>query len=72
MDNADTKSIASMSLGGGRSLTLDSAVKSLISSGVPTVVAAGNDRDDACNYSPAHLSEVSLAHHTNAKHDRSS
>ncbi|XP_063970905.1 aqualysin-1-like [Lytechinus pictus] len=48
--------IASMSLGGGISTALDTAVGNLISSGVPTAVAAGNDDANACLYSPARVS----------------
>ncbi|XP_063959824.1 aqualysin-1-like [Lytechinus pictus] len=50
------KDIASMSLGGGASVSLDNAVKSLISKGVPTAVAAGNSNENACNTSPARAS----------------
>jgi len=46
-------SIGSMSLGGGKSATLNSAVSDATSQGVIMVVAAGNDNRDACNYSPA-------------------
>ncbi|KAF8662094.1 hypothetical protein AX16_001204 [Volvariella volvacea WC 439] len=46
-------SIVSMSLGGGASTSLDSAVASLTSGGVHVVVAAGNNNDDANFYSPA-------------------
>jgi cerevisin len=46
-------SVANMSLGGGKSRALDSAVDSLSDSGVHFVVAAGNDNQDACSYSPA-------------------
>jgi subtilisin family serine protease len=42
-----------MSLGGGASSSLDSAVASLVSSGVAVVVAAGNSNTDACTTSPA-------------------
>jgi cerevisin len=42
-----------MSLGGGKSPTLDSAVNGAVSLGLNFVVAAGNDNRDACNYSPA-------------------
>ncbi|XP_041463952.1 aqualysin-1-like [Lytechinus variegatus] len=49
----DKYSIASMSLGGGRSKTLDDAVEEMIAHGVPTAVAAGNEEDNACYYSPA-------------------
>jgi cerevisin len=42
-----------MSLGGGRSLTLEKAVNKAVEAGVHFAVAAGNDNEDACNYSPA-------------------
>jgi subtilisin family serine protease len=45
--------VASMSLGGGLSATIDAAVASLVASGVPVVVAAGNSAVDACTSSPA-------------------
>jgi serine protease len=48
--------VANMSLGGGASSAVDSAVNALSSSGVPVVVAAGNDNANACNYSPARAS----------------
>jgi subtilisin family serine protease len=50
-----TKSVANMSLGGGASRTLDTAVNNLINSGVTVVVAAGNSRADACKSSPARV-----------------
>eukprot|EP00057_Strongylocentrotus_purpuratus_P000763 XP_001182830.3 PREDICTED: proteinase R-like [Strongylocentrotus purpuratus] len=52
--------VASMSLGGGASTSLDNAVKSMINAGVPTAVAAGNSNKDACTTSPARLSNVSF------------
>merc|ERR1719428_2425398 len=42
-----------MSLGGGKSNTVNNAVAELVATGVPTVVAAGNSNTDACNFSPA-------------------
>lgn len=48
-------SIASLSLGGSRSATLDAAVLSLLAANVTVVVAAGNDQADACHYSPSDL-----------------
>jgi len=50
-----TKSVANMSLGGGTSSALDTAVNNLIKSGVTVVVAAGNSRADACKSSPARV-----------------
>ncbi len=45
--------VVSMSLGGGISPTIDTAVAALVASGVPVVVAAGNSAADACTSSPA-------------------
>lgn len=47
------KSVANMSLGGGRSTALNNAVAAAVQVGVPFVVAAGNEAQDACNTSPA-------------------
>ncbi|ELR07576.1 Subtilisin-like protease 1 [Pseudogymnoascus destructans] len=49
----DGKSVISMSLRGHYSAAVNSAVESTVSNGVTIVVAAGNDGDDASNYSPA-------------------
>jgi cerevisin len=46
-------SAANMSLGGGKSPSLDAAVNSAVDAGLHFAVAAGNDNADACNYSPA-------------------
>ena len=47
--------VANMSLGGGASSALDTAVNNLINDGVIVVVAAGNSRQDACKSSPARV-----------------
>ncbi|KIJ51359.1 hypothetical protein M422DRAFT_244537 [Sphaerobolus stellatus SS14] len=46
-------SVANMSLGGGKSTTLDVAVNRAVDGGLHFAVAAGNDNRDACDYSPA-------------------
>ena len=46
-------SAANMSLGGGKSVTLDLAVNAAVDAGIHFAVAAGNDNADSCNYSPA-------------------
>ncbi|KAL1958651.1 hypothetical protein VTO42DRAFT_3994 [Malbranchea cinnamomea] len=46
-------SVANMSLGGGKSVTLDLAVNAAVDAGIHFAVAAGNDNADSCNYSPA-------------------
>jgi subtilisin family serine protease len=48
-------SVANMSLGGGKSVALDTAVKNAISAGVTFVVAAGNENNDACLGSPSNV-----------------
>lgn len=52
-NNAKANSVLSMSLGGSYSSAVNSAVKSTVNKGVTVVVAAGNDDDDAGDYSPA-------------------
>lgn len=51
-------SVANMSLGGGKSPSLDQAVDAAVSAGLHFSVAAGNDNADACNYSPAASSKA--------------
>lgn len=46
-------STANMSLGGGKSPTLDLAVNAAVDLGLHFAVAAGNDNANSCNYSPA-------------------
>jgi aqualysin 1 len=45
--------VANMSLGGGKSSSMNAAVAGAVGKGVTMVVAAGNSSADACNYSPA-------------------
>jgi serine protease len=51
--NAVLPAVANMSLGGGISQAVDEAVDAAVRAGITFVVAAGNDNDSACNYSPA-------------------
>ena len=52
--HVDTQAaVANFSLGGTLATDLNSSIQSLIDDGVVTVVAAGNESDDACRYSPA-------------------
>jgi subtilisin family serine protease len=54
--NKSGPAVANMSLGGGVSSALDSAVQSSINAGVSYAVAAGNDSGaDACNGSPSRV-----------------
>src|SRR5438105_5465809 len=47
--------VVNMSLAGNASSALDTEVNSLLSAGMTTVVAAGNDNVDACGQSPARV-----------------
>lgn len=51
--NAVKPAVANMSLGGGASQATDDAIARMTNAGIATVVAAGNDSSNACNYSPA-------------------
>ncbi len=64
--------VANMSLGGGASSTLDTAVNNSINAGVFYAVAAGNDNKDACNYSPARVAAAMTVGSTTSSDARSS
>lgn len=53
--NAQLPAVVNMSLGGGASDLLDTAVNNLIDAGVTVVVAAGNENVNACNGSPSRV-----------------
>lgn len=57
-DNARHPSVASMSLGGSRSISMNRAVKRLYEAGVVVCAAAGNENTDACFTSPASAPQV--------------
>ncbi|MFG2741043.1 S8 family peptidase [Streptomyces sp. PAN_FS17] len=57
-DNHSGPSVANLSLGGGASTTLDTAVRNSIASGVTYAVAAGNSSANASSYSPARVTEA--------------
>jgi subtilisin family serine protease len=52
---AGTPAVANMSLGGGASASLDTAVNASIADGVVYGVAAGNETANACNGSPSRV-----------------
>ena len=56
--NRINPAVANMSLGGGYSAALNTAVNNLANSGVFVAVAAGNENQNACNVSPASASAV--------------
>jgi subtilisin family serine protease len=57
-NNRINPAVANLSLGGGSSAALNTAVNNLASSGVFVAVAAGNSNANACNFSPASASGV--------------
>src|SRR5215212_8162659 len=52
---AGQPAVANMSLGGGISSALDTAITNSINDGVTYALAAGNETQDACNTSPARV-----------------
>ncbi len=70
--NARKPAVANMSLSGGASTALDAAVNGAINAGVTFVVAAGNDNRNACNYSPARVTNAITVGSTTSTDARSS
>jgi len=75
--NAIKPAVANMSLGGGASNSLDTAVRNSIAEGVSYAVAAGNGNflgiaQNACNYSPARVAEAMTIGATNNTDTRAS
>ena len=66
------KAVANMSLGGGKSTALNTAVTALSKAGVFLTVAAGNDGGDACETSPASAGWVEATGATNSRDARMS
>jgi subtilisin family serine protease len=55
---AGTPAGANMSLGGGVSTALDNAVRNSIADGVTYAIASGNSNANACNFSPARVTQA--------------
>jgi subtilisin family serine protease len=64
--------VANMSLGGGASSALDTAVNNAINAGVVFAVAAGNENQNACNVSPARTAAAITVGSTTSTDARSS
>ena len=64
--------VANMSLGGGASSALDTAVRNSIAAGVTYVIAAGNSNANASNFSPARVSEAIIVGSSTRSDARSS
>lgn len=53
LSNHVKPAVANLSVGGDPHSATDTAVRNLVNAGVVTVVAAGNETDNACSYSPS-------------------
>ena len=71
-NNHIAPAVANMSLGGGASSTLDTAVNNLSNAGVTIAVAAGNSNVDACTQSPARAANAITVGSTTQSDARSS
>lgn len=69
---AGQPAVANMSLGGGISSALDTAVTNSINDGVTYAIAAGNDAVDACTTSPARVASAITVGSTTINDARSS
>ena len=69
---AGQPAVANMSLGGGASSALDTAVSNSIADGVTYAIAAGNDAVDACTTSPARVASAITVGSTTTTDARSS
>ena len=74
---AGTPAVANMSLGGGASTALDDAVRRSIADGITYGIAAGNGNSlgiaqNACNYSPARVTEAITVGATNSSDAKAS
>ena len=69
---AGQPAVANMSLGGGASSAVDTAVNNCINDGVTFSIAAGNSNANACNYSPARVSAAITVGSTTSSDSRSS
>jgi subtilisin family serine protease len=65
-------SVANMSLGGPANYALDYAVQNSLASGVAYVIAAGNNNANACNYSPARVTDALIVGNVNSTDTRNS
>lgn len=70
--SAGAPAVANMSLGGGASSSLDTAVTNSINDGITYAVAAGNSNANACNYSPARVPNAITVGSTTSSDARSS
>ncbi|PVV00834.1 hypothetical protein BB560_004770 [Smittium megazygosporum] len=69
---APPRSVANMSLGAGRSESLNTAVNNAVAAGITYVVSAGNNGANACNNSPASATSAIAVGATDINDNRAS
>ncbi|WP_256103528.1 S8 family peptidase [Streptomyces sp. ODS05-4] len=69
--NGAKPAVANMSIGGGKTQSVNDAVNASIASGVTWVVAAGNNNADSCSYSPSSTPAAITVGSTSANDARS-
>jgi subtilisin family serine protease len=62
--------VANMSVEAGLSTAMNDAVNASIASGIPYVVAAGNEADDACSHSPSSIPNAIVVGGTDSSDQR--
>ncbi|MFD4994774.1 S8 family peptidase [Streptomyces buecherae] len=67
---SDRPAVANMSVGGGKTQSVNDAVAASISSGIPWIVAAGNNNADSCSYSPSSTPAAVTVGATNSRDAR--
>jgi len=72
LENHEKPAVATLSLGGSRSHSVNSAVEAMVEANITVVVASGNSDADACTFSPASVPHVITVGSTNNKDERSS
>jgi len=69
---AGQPAVANMSLGGGANATMDAAVRTSIADGVTYAVPSGGSNADACNFSPARVTEALTVNASDRNDNRAS
>jgi subtilisin family serine protease len=69
---AGQPAVANMSLGGGASTAIDNAVRSAIADGVTFAIASGNSNANACNFSPARVTQAITVNASDTNDNRAS
>jgi subtilisin family serine protease len=70
--NHNKPAVANMSLGGGFSAAINTALNNLANSGVFVAVASGNSNADACNFSPASAANATTVNASDINDNRAS